>query len=61
MALSPSSLMSTADMEDFASEYLGLHGVDADMFYESYYDLDSDSLEKEYAKDELNQTEWEYW
>ena len=59
MALSPSSLLSAADMEDFANEYLGLHGVDADLFYESYYDLDNNSLDEEYAKDELNQTNWE--
>ena len=61
MALSPSSILSTADMENFANEYLGLHGVDADLFYEAYYDLDNESCEKEYIKDELNQTDWEYW
>lgn len=29
---------------DFA-EYLGLSGVDADLFYESYYDLDNGEYE----------------
>ncbi len=31
---------------DFA-EYLGLDGVDADLFYESYYDLNSDEYDYE--------------
>jgi len=60
MALSPSSILSAADMEAFATEYLGLQGTDVDLFYESYYKLDNESLEKEIAKDELNQTDWEY-
>lgn len=60
MALSPSSILSTSDMENFANEYLGLHGVDADLFYESYYDLDNESSEEELVKNELNQTDWEY-
>ena len=47
-------------MENFANEYLGLHGVDADLFYESYYDLDNESSEEELVKNELNQTDWEY-
>ena len=47
-------------MEAFATEYLGLEGTDVDLFYESYYDLDNESLEKEIRKDELNQTDWEY-
>jgi len=60
MALSPSTFLSATDMEDFATEYLGLQGSDVDLYYESYYNLDSDSLEEEYAKDELNQSNWEY-
>ena len=61
MALSPSSIPSVSDMENFATEYLGLEGSDFDMYYESYYNLDSDSYEEELSKDELTQTEWEYW
>jgi hypothetical protein len=34
------------DICDFA-ERLGLQGIDADLFYEAYYDLDSDHLEVE--------------
>ena len=60
MALSPSSIPSVSDMENFATEYLGLEGSDFDMYYESYYNLDSDSYEEELSKDELTQTEWEY-
>ena len=60
MNLSPKSFLTTEDMEDFASEYLGLKGTDADMFYESYYALDNQYDEDEY-RDELNQTKWEYW
>ena len=29
---------------DFA-KYLGLDGIDADLFYESYYDLDNEEYE----------------
>jgi len=61
MALSPSSIPSVTDMEEFATEYLGLDGSDFDMYYESYYNLDNDGYEKELSKDELNQTQWEYW
>ena len=61
MALSPSSIPSVTDMEEFATEYLRLDGSDFDMYYESYYNLDNDGYEKELSKDELNQTQWEYW
>ena len=61
MALSPSTFLSASDMEAFATEYLGLQGSDVDMYYESYYELDNDALEEEYAKDELSQSDWEYW
>ena len=36
---------------DFA-EYLGLNGVDADLFYESYYDLNSDEYDYEHLIEE---------
>lgn len=39
------------DVEDFAS-YLGLDGMDADMFYESYYQLNVDD---EYEEDEYRE------
>ena len=35
------------ELQDFA-EYLGLKGIDSDLFYESYYDLDSESYEEYY-------------
>ncbi len=61
MALSPSNIPSVADMEEFATEYLGLDSSEFDLYYESYYNLDNDGYEKELSKDELNQTQWEYW
>ncbi len=60
MALSPSNIPSVADMEEFATEYLGLDSSEFDLYYESYYNLDNDGYEKELSKDELNQTQWEY-
>jgi len=60
MALSPKSIPSVLDMEDFATDYLGLQGTDVDLFYESYYNVDNDGYEEEVRKDELNQTQWEY-
>lgn len=60
MALSPKSIPSVLDMEDFATDYLGLQGTDVDLFYESYYNVDNGGYEEEVRKDELNQTQWEY-
>ena len=64
MALSPSHFLSSSDMEDFAQEYLGLQGTDADMYYESYYRLNTDDEyddeEYERTQDETTQTRWEY-
>lgn len=65
MALSPSHLLSAQDMEDFAQDYLGLSGIDADMYYEAYYKLNSndehyDDEEYERSQDEMTQTRWEY-
>ena len=41
------SLMEHDDVLDFA-EYLGLSGTDADLFYESYYNLDNEEYEYDY-------------
>lgn len=38
--------LTNEDLELF-SEYFGFTGIDADLFYETYYQLDSDSLEIE--------------
>ena len=40
------SIVVNEDLESFA-EYIGLTGVDADMFYEVYYDIDPDIWEYE--------------
>ena len=52
-------------MEDFAQDYLGLSGIDSDLYYESYYhinDKDGDGYDdEEYARsDELSQTHYQY-
>ena len=66
MALSPSHFLTSQDMEDFAQEYLGLEGTDADLYYESYYKLndnDGDGYDdEEYSRsqDELTQTHYQY-
>ena len=64
MALSPSHLLSARDMEDFAQDYLGLSGIDTDLYYESYYQLNADDQyddeEYERSQDETTQTHWEY-
>ena len=36
--------ISMSDFDSFA-EYLGFRGLDADMFYEAYYDIDTDEYE----------------
>lgn len=46
-----SSDFSTEDICDFA-QYMGLTGVDSDLFYEAYYELNSDELELELAEEE---------
>ena len=39
-----------SDIEKFA-EYLGLDGIDSDLFYESYYELDEyDSYDAEWIE-----------
>ena len=66
MALSPSNLLTSQDMEDFAQDYLGLSGIDADLYYESYYKLngtEEDGYEdEEYSRsqDELSQSHYQY-
>ena len=35
------------ELQDFA-EYLGLTGIDSDLFYEAYYELDSDLYDETY-------------
>ena len=64
MALSPSHLLSSRDMEDFAQDFLGLSGIDADLYYESYYHLNTDDQyedeEYERSQDETSQSHWQY-
>jgi len=65
MALSPSHLLTSQDMEDFAQDYLGLSGIDSDLYYESYYQLNQEDPDgyddEEYARsDELSQTHYQY-
>ena len=41
------SLLMDPELQDFA-EYLGLKGIDGDLFYESYYQLDSEAYDEVY-------------
>ncbi len=65
MALSPAHFLTSQDMEDFAQDYLGLSGIDSDLYYESYYQLndkDGDGYDdEEYTRsDELSQNHYQY-
>ena len=65
MALSPSNLLTSQDMEDFAQDYLGLSGIDTDLYYESYYKLNESEDgydDEDYVRqqDELSQTHYQY-
>lgn len=40
------------DFEEFAS-HLGFHGIDSDMFYEAYYELDTNDEEYECVMEEV--------
>ena len=66
MALSPSHLLTSQDMEDFAQDYLGLSGIDSDLYYESYYQLNQedpdgyDDEEYDRSQDETSQSHWQY-
>ena len=42
--------MDNEDIIKFA-EYLGMSGIDADVFYESYYELDNDEIERYYDEE----------
>jgi len=42
--------MENEDIIKFA-EYLGLSGIDADVFYESYYNLNNDEIERYYDEE----------
>ena len=48
------SIVVNEDLESFA-EYIGLTGVDADMFYEVYYEIDPDIWEYE---NEMTEGTW---
>ena len=64
MALSPANLLSAQDMENFAQDFLGLQGTDADMYYEAYYQINTDDEyeDEDYnrSQNEVTQTQWEY-
>ena len=57
MTLSPQDFLSNDDMENFAS-FLGLEGIDSDMFYESYFNLNVDD---EYVEDEYREDHKHYY
>ena len=50
--------MTNQDFESYA-EYMGFKGVDSDIFYESYYQLDNDEYEMERELEEFEVYEWQ--
>ncbi len=53
MAMNPNQQFND-DVVAFA-EHLGLTGVDTDLFYESYYQLDNESYEQELIMEECSE------
>ena len=49
--ISPTDLLSPQELDDFATDYLGLNKSDSDLFYESYYEMDTEMnfIEEEFA------------
>ena len=45
-----------SDLEEFA-EYLGLNGIDTDLYYESYYQMNNDDEYDDYDLEWGTQTE----
>ena len=56
MSISNKDLLSPAELNTFATDYLGLNESDSDLFYETYYDMDTEMnrCEEEYARNELD-------
>ena len=52
--LSPSEFLSPEELNDFATEFLGLNETDSDLFYETYFNMDTEMnyYEEEYARNE---------
>ena len=50
--LSSRDLLSPEELNNFATDYLGLNPTDSDLFYESYYEMDTESnfYEEELAR-----------
>ena len=58
MTPSPSEIMSPAELNEFATDYLGMNETDADLFYETYYGMDTEMnyYEEEYAREDHYKT-----
>lgn len=54
MSLSSKDFMSPEELNTFASDYLGLNSCDSDLFYESYYEMDTEQnyYEEQFAREE---------
>ena len=61
MSLNPKDFLSPEELNDFAKDYLGLNACDSDLFYESYYEMDTEQnyYEEEYAREERDMVT--YW
>lgn len=61
MSLTNKDLLSPSELNDFATDFLGLNESDSDLFYESYYDMDTETNfnDEVRAYDEaLSPSEW---
>ena len=55
--LSSRDLLSPEELNNFATDYLGLNPTDSDLFYESYYEMDTES---NYYEEEIARCEGVY-
>ena len=61
MSISDKDFMSPEELNAFASDYLGLNSCDSDLYYETYYKMDTEQnyYEEQFAREELeNITYW---
>lgn len=54
MSINPNVFLSPEELNDFAADYLGLNACDSDLYYESYYEMDTEQnyYEEEFAREE---------
>ncbi len=58
MSLNPTDFLSPEELNQFAEDYLGLNACDSDLFYESYYEMDTEQnyYEEQFAMEDSEVT-----